>query len=209
MKPLVVHSGLVAPLNRSNVDTDAILPKAFLKSIERVGFGPHLFDDWRYCDPWREEDDAPRAEQPDFVLNRSPYRDATILLAGANFGCGSSREHAVWALTQFGFRAVLAESFSDIFHSNAIRNGLLPAKFAHADVDALFRLVDEHEALVLTIDLRQRQVETPSGQKFVFDLDGAARHMLMNGLDEIGLTLQRRDEIRHFEDARLATQPWI
>lgn len=209
MKPLVVHAGLVAPIDRSNIDTDAILPKAFLKSIERVGFGAHLFDEWRYRDPYVEGRHAPRAEAPAFVLNQHPWRHASILLARANFGCGSSREHAAWALAEFGFRVVIASSFSDIFYSNAIKNGLLPVALPEPDIEALFGFVQAAPYPVVTVDLRERRVSAGNGCTVTFEIDDFHRRMLMDGLDEIGLTLQRADEIRAFERARLSEQPWV
>ena len=211
MQPFRVHTGVVAPLDRANVDTDAIIPKQFLKSIKRSGFGPNLFDAWRYLDrgePGMDNDQRPR--NPDFVLNHPRYQGASILLARQNFGCGSSREHAPWALADYGFRALIAPSFADIFHNNCLKNGLLPIVLREADVERLFNDVHAFPGYALTIDLERQVVATPDGALvFDFHVDPFRKHCLLNGLDEIGLTLTHADEIRAFETKRLAAQPWL
>jgi 3-isopropylmalate/(R)-2-methylmalate dehydratase small subunit len=211
MQPFRVHTGVVAPLDRANVDTDAIIPKQFLKSIKRSGFGPNLFDAWRYLDrgePGMDNDQRPR--NPDFVLNHPRYQGASILLARQNFGCGSSREHAPWALADYGFRALIAPSFADIFHNNCLKNGLLPIVLREADVERLFNDVHAFPGYALTIDLERQGVATPDGAlAFDFHVDPFRKHCLLNGLDEIGLTLTHADEIRAFETKRLAAQPWL
>ncbi len=212
-RALVVHAGLVAPFDRSNIDTDAIIPKAFLKSIQRTGMGRHLFDSLRYADPYREdaseaELDA-RREAPEFVLNRHPYRHATILLARANFGCGSSREHALWALSEFGFRVVVAESFADIFHGNAVRNGLLTVALPGEVISELFDLAAANRHMSLTVDLREQVLVTGSGTKHPFPIASAHREQILQGLDEIGGTLAHADTIRQFEQRRLHAEPWV
>jgi 3-isopropylmalate/(R)-2-methylmalate dehydratase small subunit len=210
MEKFAVHTGLVAPLDRANVDTDAIIPKQFLKSIHRSGFGPNLFDEWRYLDrgePGR--DNASRPLNPDFVLNQPRYQRASILLARKNFGCGSSREHAPWALVQYGFRAVIAPSFADIFFNNSMKNGLLPIVLPELIVDRLFHEVAGFVGYQLTVDLPQQRVVEPGGSAHVFDIAPFRKHCLVNGLDDIGLTLRHRDKIAAFEAARLAKFPWI
>jgi 3-isopropylmalate/(R)-2-methylmalate dehydratase small subunit len=211
MQPFRLHTGIVAPLDRANVDTDAIIPKQFLKSIKRSGFGPNLFDAWRYLDrgePGMDNDKRPR--NPDFVLNHPRYQGASILLARHNFGCGSSREHAPWALSDFGFRALIAPSFADIFHNNCLKNGLLPIVLREAEVERLFNDVQAFPGYALTIDLERQVVATPDGAlAFDFQVDPFRRDCLLNGLDEIGLTLTHADEIRAFETKRLAAQPWL
>ena len=210
MEPFTQYEGRVAPLDRANVDTDAIIPKQFLKSVQRTGFGPNLFDDWRYLDPGEPgDDDSARRENPDFVLNRPRYRDAGILLARENFGCGSSREHAVWALTDFGFRAVIAPSFADIFYNNSFKNGLLPVKLYADTVDRLFRETEATEGYSLVVDLERQVVATPDGEEFAFEVDPFRRECLLEGLDDIGLTLQHADDIRAYEDRRRAEAPWL
>jgi 3-isopropylmalate/(R)-2-methylmalate dehydratase small subunit len=202
--------GLVAPLDRANVDTDAIIPKQFLKSIKRSGFGPNLFDAWRYLDPGEPGmDPARRKPNPDFVLNQPRYRGAQILLARENFGCGSSREHAPWALMDYGFRAVIAPSYADIFFNNSFKNGLLPVVLPVAAVDTLFRAVTATPGYRLTIDLDAQKVTTPEGQAFTFEIDAFRKHCLLHGLDEIGLTLQHADEIKAFEAKHRLNQPWL
>jgi 3-isopropylmalate/(R)-2-methylmalate dehydratase small subunit len=202
--------GLVAPLDRANVDTDAIIPKQFLKSIQRSGFGPNLFDAWRYLDRGEPGmDSSKRRLNPDFVLNQARYRGAQILLARENFGCGSSREHAPWALMDYGFRAVIAPSFADIFFNNSFKNGLLPVVLPAAVVEGLFAEVAATPGYRLTIDLDRQSVATPSGQVSRFEIDAFRKHCLLNGLDEIGLTLQRADEIKAFEAKHRAAQPWL
>ena len=210
MDKFTLHEGVAVPLDRANVDTDAILPKQFLKSVRRSGFGPHLFDDWRYLDPYRsEQDNARRRPNLDFVLNRPEYADATLLLARDNFGCGSSREHAPWALKDFGIRALVAPSFADIFFSNCFKNALLPVRLTAVQVDTLFAQVAASPGYRLRIDLIQQRVTTPSGESFAFEIDAFRRDCLLNGLDEIGLTLRHRDEIAAFETRRFSARPWL
>ena len=210
MEPFTQYTGRVAPLDRANVDTDAIIPKQYLKSVQRTGFGPNLFDDWRYLDPGEPGgDNSARRENPDFVLNQPRYRDAGILLARENFGCGSSREHAVWALTDFGFRAVIAPSFADIFYNNSFKNGLLPVVLDADTVDRLFLESEANEGYALTVDLERQVVTTPDGSEFGFDVDPFRRECLLEGLDDIGLTLQHADEIRAYEERRKAEAPWL
>jgi 3-isopropylmalate/(R)-2-methylmalate dehydratase small subunit len=210
MEPFRVHKGLVAPLARDNVDTDAIIPKQFLKSIKRTGFGENLFDAWRYLDHGEPGmDQATRKPNPDFVLNKPPYRGASILVSGQNFGCGSSREHAPWALAQFGFRAILAESYADIFYNNCFKNGLLPIVLAEAVIDRI-----SHEAALglgysLTIDLEQQLVLEPAGAVHPFDVEPFRKYCLINGFDDIGLTLRHADLIRTFESDHLSKRPWL
>src|SRR6187200_3195200 len=193
MQKFTVHKGLVAPMDRENVDTDAIIPKQFLKSIRRAGFGVNLFDAWRYVDHGEPGmDPASRRPNPDFVLNQPRYRGASILLARKNFGCGSSREHAPWALDQYGFRAVIAPSYADIFFNNCFKNGLLPVVLDAGAVDQLFREVDPVPGYRLTVDLEQQTVVTAAGTSFAFDIEPFRKHSLLHGLDEIGLTLQQR-----------------
>jgi len=210
MKAFTVHKGLVAPLDRANVDTDAIIPKQFLKSIARSGFGPNLFDEWRYLDKGEPgQDPATRKPNPDFVLNQPRYRGASVLLARENFGCGSSREHAPWAIDQFGFRALIAPSYADIFFNNCFKNGLLPIVL---DAMQVARLFDEVAAFVgysLTIDLPRQVIVKPDGSELPFDVQPFRKQCLLNGWDDIGLTLRHADKIRSFEAARLAQRPWI
>ena len=203
--------GLVLPLDRANVDTDAIIPKQFLKSIKRTGFGPNLFDAWRYLDHGEPGmDNAQRPLNPDFVLNQDRYKGAQILLARKNFGCGSSREHAPWALMDYGFRCVIAPSFADIFFGNCYKNGLLPVVLAEAEVDALFYECASFPGFRLVVDLEQQTVSTTDGSKrYRFEVDPYRKHSLLNGLDEIGLTLQHADKIRAFEAARRDQFPWM
>jgi 3-isopropylmalate/(R)-2-methylmalate dehydratase small subunit len=211
MEKFTIHEGLVAPLDRANVDTDAIIPKQFLKSIHRTGFGPNLFDEWRYLDhgePGR--DNSRRPVNPDFVLNQPRYQGASILLTRKNFGCGSSREHAPWALEQFGFRAIIAPSFADIFFNNCFKNGLLPIVLSEAQVDRLFNEVNAFVGYRLVVDLESQTVRTANGsESFAFEVDAFRKYCLMNGLDDIGLTLRHADEIRNFEQRHLAAQPWL
>jgi 3-isopropylmalate/(R)-2-methylmalate dehydratase small subunit len=211
MEPFRVVTGLVAPLDRANVDTDAIIPKQFLKSIRRSGFGPNLFDEWRYLDRGEPGmDNANRPRNPDFVLNQPRYQGAQILLARRNFGCGSSREHAPWALADFGFRALIAPSYADIFHNNCYKNGLLPIVLPETQVDRLFAAVAAFPGFRLTIDLERQTVASTDGAlTFGFDVEPFRKHCLLNGLDDIGLTLQHADAIRAFEAKRLAEQPWL
>jgi 3-isopropylmalate/(R)-2-methylmalate dehydratase small subunit len=211
MEKFTVHEGLVAPLDRANVDTDAIIPKQFLKSIRRTGFGPNLFDEWRYLDHGEPGmDNSGRPLNPDFVLNQPRYQGASILLARKNFGCGSSREHAPWALQQFGFRAIVAPSFADIFFNNCYKSGLLPIVLGEAQVDSLFNEVKANLGFKLVIDLERQRIATPDGAlAYQFDIDEFRRYCLMNGLDDIGLTLRHADEIRAFEERHLRSQPWL
>jgi 3-isopropylmalate/(R)-2-methylmalate dehydratase small subunit len=210
VEPFQVHSGLVAPLDRANVDTDAIIPKQFLKSIRRTGFGPNLFDAWRYLDHGEPgKDDSKRPLNPDFVLNQPRYREASILLARANFGCGSSREHAPWALLQYGFRAVIAPSFADIFFNNCTKNGLLPVVLPELVIDRLFHEVAAHVGYRLTVDLPRQKVVEPDGREHDFDVAPFRKYCLLNGFDDIGLTLRHKDRIEAFEQRRLAEKPWL
>ncbi len=211
MNKFTLLDGLVAPLDRANVDTDAIIPKQFLKSIKRSGFGPNLFDEWRYLDHGEPGmDNSTRPLNPDFVLNQPRYQGASILLARKNFGCGSSREHAPWALEQYGFRAVIAPSFADIFFNNCYKNGLLPIKLTEAEVDQLFNEVKAFPAYRLVVNLEQQTVSTANGSSvFSFDIDAFRKFCMINGLDDIGLTLQKADKIRAFEERHLAAQPWL
>jgi 3-isopropylmalate/(R)-2-methylmalate dehydratase small subunit len=211
MQPFRVLTGLVAPLDRANVDTDAIIPKQFLKSVNRSGFGPNLFDAWRYLDPGEPGMDMSRRRpNPDFALNEPRYQGAQILLARRNFGCGSSREHAPWALGDYGFRAIIAPSFADIFFNNCFKNGLLPIVLLEADVERLFHDAAAFPGFKLTIDLeRQTVATTDGGTVFRFDVDAFRKHCLLNGLDDIALTLTHADEIRAFEAKRKAEQPWL
>ena len=211
MDKFTVHEGLVAPLDRANVDTDAIIPKQFLKSIRRTGFGPNLFDEWRYLDHGEPgQDNSARPLNPDFVLNQPQFAGASILLTRKNFGCGSSREHAPWALQQFGFRAVVAPSFADIFFNNCFKIGLLPIALSEDEVDALFQAVERQPGFQLTVDLEQQRIGTPDGSlSFGFAIDDFRKYCLLNGLDDIGLTLRHADDIRAFEQRHLAAQPWL
>jgi 3-isopropylmalate/(R)-2-methylmalate dehydratase small subunit len=211
MQPFRTLTGLVAPLDRANVDTDAIIPKQFLKSIARSGFGPNLFDAWRYLDRGEPGADAgKRVLNPDFVLNQPRYKGAQILLARRNFGCGSSREHAPWALADYGFRALIAPSYADIFLNNCYKNGLLPIVLSEAEVDRLFHDAAAFPGFRLTIDLERQTVATVDGTAvFAFEVEPFRKHCLLNGLDDIGLTLQHADEIRAFEARHLAEQPWL
>jgi 3-isopropylmalate/(R)-2-methylmalate dehydratase small subunit len=211
MNKFTLLEGLVAPLDRANVDTDAIIPKQFLKSIKRTGFGPNLFDEWRYLDHGEPGmDNSKRPLNPDFVLNQPRYQGASILLARKNFGCGSSREHAPWALEQYGFRAVIAPSFADIFFNNCYKNGLLPIALTEAQVDQLFNEVKAFPGYKLVVDLEKQTVATSNGSAvFPFEIDAFRKFCMLNGLDDIGLTLQKADKIRTFEERHLAAQPWL
>ncbi|HQZ01906.1 MAG TPA: 3-isopropylmalate dehydratase small subunit [Thauera sp.] len=209
MKSFTTLDGLVAPLDRANVDTDAIIPKQFLKSIKRSGFGPNAFDEWRYLDvgePGR--DNSARPLNPDFVLNQPRYQGAQILLTRDNFGCGSSREHAPWALEDYGFRVLIGPSFADIFFSNSFKNGLLPIRLDTAEVDELFRQCDANEGYRLVVDLAAQTVTRPDGKSNRFDIDPFRKECLLNGWDDIGLTLRHADKIRAFEDTRRAEHPY-
>jgi 3-isopropylmalate/(R)-2-methylmalate dehydratase small subunit len=210
MQAFTRHAGLVVPLDRPNVDTDQIIPKQFLKSIRRTGFGANLFDEWRYLDRGEPgQDPAARHPNPDFVLNLPRYRGASILLARRNFGCGSSREHAPWAIAEFGFRALLAPSFADIFFNNCLKNGILPVVLPEAAIDRLFEAVARQPGYRLTVDLAEQQVRTPEGDVLGFDVDAFRKQCLMNGWDDIGLTLRHADAIREFEALRLQRFPWL
>jgi 3-isopropylmalate/(R)-2-methylmalate dehydratase small subunit len=211
MNKFTIHEGLVAPLDRANVDTDAIIPKQFLKSIRRTGFGPNLFDEWRYLDHGEPgQDCSGRPLNPDFVLNQPRYQGASILLARKNFGCGSSREHAPWALQQYGFRAIIAPSFADIFFNNCYKSGLLPIVLPESAIDRLFNEVKAFPGFQLVVDLEQRRIGTANGSlSFEFAIDDFRKYCLLNGLDDIGLTLRHADEIRAFEERHLANQPWL
>lgn len=211
MEKFTLLDGLVAPMDRANVDTDAIIPKQFLKSIKRSGFGPNLFDEWRYLDHGEPGvDNSKRPVNPDFVLNQARYQGASILLARKNFGCGSSREHAPWALEQFGFRAIIAPSFADIFFNNCYKNGVLPIVLGEAQVDALFNEVKAFPGYRLIVDLEQQVVRTTNGSaSYGFDVDAFRKYCMLNGLDDIGLTLRQADKIRAFEERHIAAQPWL
>ncbi len=210
MQAFTVHKGLVAPLDRENVDTDAIIPKQFLKSIQRTGFGPNLFDEWRYLDRGEPgQDPAQRKPNPDFVLNQPRYRGASILLSRKNFGCGSSREHAPWALDQYGFRAVIAPSFADIFFSNCYKNGLLPIVLTEMQVSQLFDEVAAFAGYQLTVDLARQVVVRPDGAELPFEITPFRKYCLLGGYDDIGLTLRHADKIRAYEAERLARMPWL
>lgn len=211
MNKITLLNGLVAPLDRANVDTDAIIPKQFLKSIKRTGFGPNLFDEWRYLDHGEPGvDNSGRPVNPDFVLNQARYQGASILLTRKNFGCGSSREHAPWALEQFGFRVIIAPSFADIFFNNCFKNGLLPIVLSEDIVDNLFNQVRANEGFELTVDLEAQQVVSKStGESFSFEVDAFRKYCLLNGLDDIGLTLVHAEKIKAFESAHIADQPWL
>ena len=210
MEKFTVLNGLVAPLDRANVDTDAIIPKQFLKSIKRTGFGPNLFDAWRYLDEGQpDKPNEGRPLNPGFILNQPRYKGAQVLLARKNFGCGSSREHAPWALSDYGFCAVIAPSFGEIFFSNCYKNGLLPIVLGEAQVDRLFHDVFAFPGYRLVIDLERQTVNRPDGQALDFDIDPFRKYCLLNGLDDIGLTLRHADEIRSFEEKRRAQQPWL
>ena len=210
MDAFKTFAGIVMPLDRSNVDTDAIIPKQFLKSIKRTGFGPNLFDEWRYLD--RGEPGVDCTDRPlnsDFVLNDARYQGAKILLARDNFGCGSSREHAPWALEDYGFRVVIAPSFADIFFNNCFKNGLLPIVLTPEMVDELFQQASGEQALELAVDLEAQAISLPHGDNITFEVDEFRKHCLLNGLDDIGLTLQHVDAIKSYEAARQQSAPWL
>ncbi|HRH80186.1 MAG TPA: 3-isopropylmalate dehydratase small subunit [Thiobacillaceae bacterium] len=210
MKPFTRLDGLVAPLDRANVDTDAIIPKQFLKSIKRSGFGPNAFDEWRYLDrgePGKPNHDRPL--NPDFVLNQARYQGASVLLARENFGCGSSREHAPWALEDYGFRVIIAPSFADIFFNNCFKNGILPIVLPAETVDRLFRETAAVEGYALTVDLAGQTLTTPTGDVIPFEVDPERKHRLLNGLDDIGITLQYVDKVRAYEARRKGEAPWL
>ena len=210
MTPFTTHRGLVAPMDRENVDTDAIIPKQFLKSIRKTGFGPNLFDEWRYLDHGEPGmDPARRKPNPDFVLNQARYAGASILLARKNFGCGSSREHAPWAIQQFGFRALIAPSYADIFFNNCFKNGLLPIQLPENTVSSLFDEVAAFPGYQLTVDLERQVVVKADGSELSFDVQPFRKYCLLGGFDDIGLTLRHRDKIEAFEAERLAAKPWL
>jgi 3-isopropylmalate/(R)-2-methylmalate dehydratase small subunit len=210
MQAFTVHQGLVAPMDRANVDTDAIIPKQFLKSIARSGFGPNLFDEWRYLDKGEPgQDPAVRKPNPDFVLNQPRYAGASVLLCRQNFGCGSSREHAPWALEQYGFRALIAPSYADIFFNNCFKNGLLPIVLPESVVSRLFDEVAAFPGYRLTVDLPRQVVVKPDGEEIPFEVQAFRKYCLVNGFDDIGLTLRHADKIRAFEAERLARMPWL
>lgn len=210
MKPFVTHTGILAPLDRANVDTDAIIPKQFLKSIKKTGFGPHLFDEWRYLDHGEPGMDlTQRKKNPDFVLNQDRYEKATILIARENFGCGSSREHAPWAIEDFGFRVILATSFADIFFSNCFKNGLLPIVLPAETIDHLFDLTFSNKGYAITVDLENQSIILPSKEKISFQVDTFRKHCLINGLDDIGLTMQHSESIKAFEKTYYQKNSWL
>ena len=210
MNKFTIHKGLVAPMDRENVDTDAIIPKQFLKSIRKTGFGPNLFDEWRYLDKGEPgEDISKRKPNPDFVLNQPRYAGASILLARKNFGCGSSREHAPWAIEQYGFRALIAPSYADIFFNNCFKNGILPIVLPDAQVAQLFDEVAAFPGYELTIDLERQVIVKAQGEEIPFDVQAFRKYCLINGLDDIGLTLRYKDKIAAFESERLAKKPWL
>jgi 3-isopropylmalate/(R)-2-methylmalate dehydratase small subunit len=210
MQKFNVHKGLVAPMDRENVDTDAIIPKQFLKSIRKTGFGVNLFDEWRYLDHGEPgQDPASRKPNPDFVLNQPRYKGASILLARKNFGCGSSREHAPWALDQYGFRAIIAPSYADIFFNNCFKNGLLPIVLSETQVGQLFDEALAFPGYQLTVDLERQVVAKPDGKEIAFDVQPFRKYCLTNGFDDIGLTLRQKDKIKAFEAQRLASKPWL
>lgn len=210
MQKFTQHQGLVAPMDRENVDTDAIIPKQFLKSIRKTGFGQNLFDAWRYLDPgFPGQDPATRRPNPDFVLNQTRYAGASILLARKNFGCGSSREHAPWALDQYGFRAIIAPSYADIFFNNSFKNGLLPIVLSEAQVSRLFDEALAFPGYQLTIDLERQVIIKPQGEELPFDVQPFRKYCLLNGFDDIGLTLLQSDKIKAFEAQRLTEKPWL
>jgi len=210
MQAFRIHTGLVAPIDRENVDTDAIIPKQFLKSIKKSGFGPNLFDEWRYLDHGEPgQDPDSRRPNPEFVLNQSRYKGASVLLARKNFGCGSSREHAPWALEQFGFRALIAPSYADIFFNNCFKNGILPIQLPEAEIAKLFDEVAAFIGYSVTVDLERQVVVKPDGSGLPFEVQAFRKFCLLGGFDDIGLTLRHADKIRAFEAERLLTKPWL
>ena len=210
MEKFTVHKGLVAPIDRENVDTDAIIPKQFLKSIRKTGFGPNLFDEWRYLDHGEPgQDPSTRKPNPDFVLNQPRYQGASVLLARRNFGCGSSREHAPWAIQQYGFRALIAPSFADIFFNNCFKNGLLPIVLPEDTVAKLFDEVHAFPGYELTVDLERQVIVKPQGEEIPFEVQAFRKYCLMNGFDDIGLTLRQSDKIKAYEAQRIAAKPWL
>jgi len=210
MRAFTKHKGIVGPVDRANIDTDIIIPKQYLKSIQRTGFGRYAFDPIRYLDEgWLDKPEEERQPNPDFALNQSRYQGASVLLARDNFGCGSSREHAPWALDDYGFRAIIAPSFADIFYNNCFKNGLLPLVLSSAVVDQLFKEAIATEGYQLEIDLENQTVTTPSGERFPFEIDDFRKHCLLNALDEIGLTMKSADKIKEYEEFRAQKEPWI
>ena len=210
MNKFTLHTGLVAPMDRENVDTDAIIPKQFLKSIRRTGFGQNLFDEWRYLDTgYPGQDPATRRSNPDFILNQARYQGASVLLARKNFGCGSSREHAPWALEQYGFRALIAPSYADIFFNNCFKNGLLPIVLSESQIEELFTEALAFPGYALTVDLERQVVIKPQGEEIGFEVQAFRKYCLLNGFDDIGLTLRHAEKIKAFEAERLATKPWL
>lgn len=210
MNPFITHTGIVAPLDRANVDTDAIIPKQFLKSIKKTGFGPHLFDEWRYLDHGEPGMDLSRREKnPEFVLNQTPYEKASILIARENFGCGSSREHAPWAIEDYGFKVILAPSFADIFFNNCFKNGLLPIVLPNETIDLLFKAIYANKGYTVTIDLENQFIVLPSNEKISFQVDAFRKHCLMHGLDDIGLTMQHSESIKAFEQDYYQKNSWL
>ena len=210
MKAFDTFEGITVPFDRANIDTDAIIPKQFLKSIQRTGFGPNLFDEWRYLDHGEPgQNSTKRLENPDFILNQGPYRSAEILLARQNFGCGSSREHAVWALRDYGIRALIAPSFADIFFNNCFKNGVLPAVLPAPEVDQLFREATGQDGYSLTVNLEEQTILTPAGQSFRFEVGELLKYRLINGLDDIDLTLEHREKIQQHEKMTRSSYPWL
>ena len=210
MNKFTLHTGIAAPMDRANIDTDMIIPKQFLKSIKRSGFGKNLFDELRYLDEGQPDQECTgRPLNEELVLNQARYKGTTVLLARDNFGCGSSREHAPWALEDFGIRSVIAPSFAEIFYNNCFKNGLLPIVLSDEQVDQLFKETSAEEGYELTIDLEKQLVVTPSGEEMAFEIDGFRKHCLLNGLDDIGLTLQHADEIKAYEEQRRQSAPWL
>ncbi len=210
MEKLNIVKGVVVPMDRANGDTDASIPKQFLKTIKRSGFGPNLFDEWRYLDNGKPGmDNSNRPLNPEFVLNQRRYKGASIMLARENFGCGSSREHAPWAIEDYGIRVIIAPSFADIFYNNCFKNGLLPIQLVAEQVDLLFKETIAQEGYQLTVDLEAQTIQTPSGDVIAFEIDEFRKHCLLNGLDDIGLTMQHVDEIRTYENKRKQEAPWL
>lgn len=210
MQAFTQLNGLVAPLDRANVDTDAIIPKQFLKSIKRSGFGPNAFDEWRYLDQGEPGvDNSKRPLNPDFVLNQARYQGASVLLTRENFGCGSSREHAPWALEDYGFKVIIASSFADIFFNNCFKNGMLPIVLSADVIETLFNQVAANEGYKLNINLEAQTITTPNGESYAFEVDAFRKHCLLNGLDDIGLTMQHQDKIKAFEHQHQQSQPWL
>ncbi len=210
MESFTSHTGIVAPFDRANIDTDAIIPKQFLKSVKKSGFGPNLFDEWRYLDHGEPGmDNSKRKLNPDFVLNQSRYQYSSVLLARENFGCGSSREHAPWALSDFGFRVIISSSFADIFYNNCFKNGILPIILDATVIDNLFRQVESQPGYKISVDLKSQQIQTADGAIIEFDIEQARKNSLLKGLDEIGETLQLSEKIMEFESSRKLTHPWL